>query len=139
MLAPDGEALRMVSTAHRERVLEVVNRTYMTGTPIHMSTSSTNMASVVRTGTPVLIPVLDPAALAASADPALRPIVLQLNISSLCIVPVRARGVVIGVLALLRSQSGRPYSKDDQAFLQDLADRAGIAVDNALLSDPESR
>ena len=127
----DGDALRMVSAAHRDRALEVAHRAYMAGTPIRMATSTTNTASVVRSGNPVLVPTLDPAALAAKADPVLQPIIEQLNLSSLCIVPVRARGVVIGAMALLRSRPGMPYSEDDQRLLEDLAERAGLAIDEA--------
>jgi GAF domain-containing protein len=139
LLAPDGDALRMVSAAHRDRVLEVAHRAYMASTPIRMATSTTNTASVVRTGNPVLVPTLDPAALAAKADPVLRPIIEQLNVSSLCIVPVRTRGVVIGAMAVLRSRPGVPYSHDDQKLLEELAERAGLAIDEArVAADPES-
>ncbi|HEY5924591.1 MAG TPA: GAF domain-containing protein [Kofleriaceae bacterium] len=140
LLAPDGDALQMVSAAHRNRALEVAHRAYMAGTPIRMATSTTNTASVVRTGNPVLIPTLDPSALAAKADPVLQPIIEQLNVSSLCVVPVRARGVVIGAMALLRSRPGMPYSQDDQRLLEDLAERAGLAIDEArVAADPESQ
>ncbi|HTL37945.1 MAG TPA: GAF domain-containing protein, partial [Kofleriaceae bacterium] len=87
LLAPDGESLRVVSSAHRDRLLEVANRTYMAGTPILVSSSTTHTASVVRTGKAVLLPILDPLALAAGADAVLRPVIEQLNISSLCVVP----------------------------------------------------
>ena len=139
LLAPDGDALRMVSAAHRDRALEVAHRAYMAGTPIRMATSTTNTASVVRTGTPVLVPTIDPAALAAKADPVLHPIIVQLNVSSLCIVPVRVRGVVSGAMALLRSRPGVPYSRDDQTLLEDLAERAGLAIEARAAADPESQ
>ena len=131
LLAPDGDELRMVSAAHRDRALEIAHRAYMAGTPIRMATSTTNTASVVRTGNPVLVPTLDPAELAAKADSVLQPIIEQLNVSSLCIVPLRTRGVVIGAMALLRSRRGMPYSQDDQKLLEDLAERAGRAIDEA--------
>jgi GAF domain-containing protein len=137
LLAPDGDALRMVSAAHRDHSLEVAHRSYMAGTPIRMATSTTNTAAVVRTGNPVLAPTLDPAVLAASADPVLQPIIEQLNVSSLCIVPLRARGVVTGAMALLRSRPGMQYTRDDQKLLEDLAGRAGRAIDDA--RDPKSR
>jgi signal transduction histidine kinase len=133
LLAPDGESLHMVSSAHRDRLLEVANRTYMAGTPILVSSSTTHTASVVRTGTAVLVPIIDPRELAAGADAVLKPIIEQININSLCVVPIRARGTVIGCMTLLRSQAGQPYSEDDQTLLEDLADRAGLAVDNSRL------
>ncbi|HTL37466.1 MAG TPA: ATP-binding protein, partial [Kofleriaceae bacterium] len=44
-----------------------------------------------------------------------------------------------GCMTLLRSQSGNPYSEDDQTLLEDLADRAGLAVDNSRLYDELER
>jgi GAF domain-containing protein len=131
LLAEDGERLQMVASAHRDHSLEVANRTYMAATPIHMSTSTTNTAAVARSGAPALIPVLDPATLAARAEAVLQPIVLQLHICSLCIVPIRARGRVMGVMSLLRSRPGVAYTLDDQSFLEQLAERAGIALEYA--------
>lgn len=128
-----GDQLQMTASAHRDRSLEVANRTYMIGTPIHMSTSTTNTAAVARTGVAALIPSLDPAVLAAGADAVLQPIILQLNIRSLCIVPIRARRKVIGVMTLLRSRIGLAYTADDQDFLEQLAERAGIALEYAPL------
>jgi light-regulated signal transduction histidine kinase (bacteriophytochrome) len=46
-------------------------------------------------------------------------------------VPLRARDRVIGTLGLTRDRGGRPYSHDDQMFLQDVADRAALAIANA--------
>jgi PAS domain S-box-containing protein len=49
------------------------------------------------------------------------------------IVPLKAQGQIIGTLELTRTQPGRPYTIIEQAFLQDLADRAGLAISNARL------
>ncbi|MBM3270975.1 MAG: hypothetical protein FJZ01_25360 [Candidatus Sericytochromatia bacterium] len=38
---------------------------------------------------------------------------------------------MIGVISLVRRRPGFPYDAEDQAFLQDVADRAALAVDNA--------
>ncbi|HYO58024.1 GAF domain-containing protein [Archangium sp.] len=52
--------------------------------------------------------------------------------SSLC-VPLLARGRVLGALTLVYSESGRRFSENDLPLVQELARRAGLAVDNALL------
>lgn len=48
-------------------------------------------------------------------------------------VPVRAGGRILGVLALLRFASRPAYTDEDETFAQELADIAGLALDNAEL------
>jgi GAF domain-containing protein len=48
-------------------------------------------------------------------------------------VPLRLKDRVIGVLSLIRDQFGQTYNLDDLVILQDLADRAAMAVFNARL------
>ncbi|WP_228061485.1 response regulator [[Phormidium] sp. LEGE 05292] len=57
----------------------------------------------------------------------------QLKINSLMIVPLQVRNRNIGSLSLIRETPDRPYTLDDEIFLQDLADRAALAIDNARL------
>ena len=47
--------------------------------------------------------------------------------------PLIARGQNIGVLTLVMSESGRTYSHDDLPIARDIARRAALAADNALL------
>ncbi len=63
----------------------------------------------------------------------------QVGIHSLLIVPLWAWGRVIGTLGISRDRPGRPYTSDDQAFLQSLADRASLAIENARLYDAARR
>ena len=48
-------------------------------------------------------------------------------------VPVLARGEIIGVISFVAGESGRRYSADDLALAEELARRAGTAVENAQL------
>jgi PAS domain S-box-containing protein len=52
--------------------------------------------------------------------------------SSMC-VPLVARDRVLGAITFIAAESGRRYDEHDLATAQDLARRAAIAVDNALL------
>jgi signal transduction histidine kinase len=52
---------------------------------------------------------------------------------SLLVVPLRVQGVVIGTLGVSRDTPNRPYTDADQNYLQDLADRAAQAIENARL------
>ncbi len=54
-------------------------------------------------------------------------------------VPLRAQGRLIGALSVIRSHTKRPYSMEDQVFVQDLADRAALAIENARLYASEAQ
>ena len=63
----------------------------------------------------------------------------SLGIRSSIVVPIRARDRNLGTLSLLTAWSGRRYAADDLRFVQILASRIGLALDNAgLFSDLES-
>src|SRR5690606_38063819 len=52
---------------------------------------------------------------------------------SLLTVPLWVRARVVGAMTLVHSGSGRHFSRADQAVAEDLAGRAGLAVENARL------
>ncbi|HEY3478786.1 MAG TPA: PAS domain-containing protein, partial [Streptomyces sp.] len=58
---------------------------------------------------------------------------MALGIHSLLVLPLRARGVVLGLLVVSRARGREPFDHDDLALAMDLANRAGAALDNARL------
>ena len=95
---------------------------------------------VIRTGEPVLIPEIPDEFLAIAApDPAQLELLRGIGFRSSMIVPLRARGRVIGDLALATAESGRLYGEEDLAIAQQLADRCALALDNARLYTELSR
>ncbi|WP_058643320.1 hybrid sensor histidine kinase/response regulator [Pseudacidovorax intermedius] len=76
---------------------------------------------------------IEDAGLPASLDPQLRDFVAALGITAGCIVPLVARGRTIGAMAVLQAESGRRFSADDGALVNDLAQRAALALDNVRL------
>jgi light-regulated signal transduction histidine kinase (bacteriophytochrome) len=70
---------------------------------------------------------------ATELSPAFRPLIERLGPSSLLTLPLRSRERTIGVVNLLRDTPDQPYTSDDQRFAQEVADRAGLAIDNAVL------
>jgi signal transduction histidine kinase len=89
--------------------------------------------STLLAGEPIRITEVVPEQIRASFDPELLPYYEQVGFSSLLIVPLRVQGRVIGTLGLTRDPQGAPYALDDQILLQDLADRAALAIQNARL------
>jgi PAS domain S-box-containing protein len=89
---------------------------------------------VLRTGQHEFFPeVTDDMFVAAVEDPEQLRIALELHIRSVITLPLKAHERTLGVLTLVMAESERRYSQEDLAFAQDLARRAALAVDNALL------
>ena len=55
------------------------------------------------------------------------------GVHALLIVPMRSQGKVIGTITLARCGSTKPYSAEDLAMLQNLADRSALTLVNARL------
>ncbi|MHA6780843.1 PP2C family protein-serine/threonine phosphatase [Pseudonocardia saturnea] len=71
-------------------------------------------------------------------DPASAQVYDDLRLRSAMVVPVRARGRVLGALTLLTQHPyGRRYDSRDLHLATDLAGRAGLTVDNARLYEVE--
>jgi signal transduction histidine kinase/putative methionine-R-sulfoxide reductase with GAF domain len=57
----------------------------------------------------------------------------ELNISSGMVVPLRAHDHVLGAITFISADANRQYSDDDLALAEDLAQRAGMAIEHARL------
>ncbi|WP_052334341.1 PAS domain S-box protein [Kamptonema formosum] len=55
----------------------------------------------------------------------------ELQLKSAMVVPVAARGETLGAIAFVAAQSGRQYEKADLVLAEELACRAGLAIDSA--------
>ncbi|NTV72829.1 MAG: diguanylate cyclase, partial [Holophaga sp.] len=55
------------------------------------------------------------------------------RVHSLLVAPMRTEGSTIGTITLAKGGSSRPYSMEDEATLQSLADRAALTITNARL------
>lgn len=75
------------------------------------------------------------APLLAAAPPGLEPSGLR----GLLAIPLRHGGELRGLLAAWRDDTPQPYTDDDLAFLQDLADRAALTLETARLYAAERR
>lgn len=62
-----------------------------------------------------------------------------LQLRSAMIVPLTARGVTLGAITLAYAESGRKYDAADLTFIEEVARRAAIVVDNAALYEAEQR
>jgi PAS domain S-box-containing protein len=89
---------------------------------------------VVRTGEPLVYSQVDQELLEQWATDAEHlDLVHALDPSSALIVPLRARGRVLGAISLVRGREREPFGDEDVAFVGEVAARAALAVDNARL------
>ena len=92
------------------------------------------VAAVLRGGEPILLTELDEAALATVARDAEHLRLLRgLGTACLIVVPLWARGRILGTIALATGDSDRRYDEGDLTLAESLAGRAAVAVDNARL------
>jgi PAS domain S-box-containing protein len=90
--------------------------------------------TVIRTGEPLLVAeVTDEMVEATARDEEHRRLILQLQLRSVLVVPLIARGTVLGVMSWVMAESDRRYQEADVPFATDLARRAAIAIDNSRL------
>ncbi|WP_170290453.1 ATP-binding SpoIIE family protein phosphatase [Kitasatospora atroaurantiaca] len=83
---------------------------------------------------PVLVPHLNEASMTwFTEDPALAAGIREEGVRSVMVVPLIARGAAVGVAAFYRNLTERPYDDEDLALAGELAARAAVAIDNALL------
>jgi signal transduction histidine kinase len=92
------------------------------------------VATALRTGQAQLVPQVTTAWLTAvTRGPEHYAIVRALAPASFVVVPLVARGRVLGVLSFAAAEPGRRYSPADLSLAEELARRAALAVDNARL------
>ncbi|MFQ3561526.1 SpoIIE family protein phosphatase [Streptomyces gramineus] len=89
---------------------------------------------VLRTGSSHLEPVLDLTADTwTNRDPLRTRKIREHGMHSLMVVPIRARGVLLGVAFFLRTEDPVPFQEDDLLLAEQLVSRAALSLDNARL------
>ncbi len=92
---------------------------------------STPQAISLATEESILEPDLTTAAGWIAQDPDRTERIREAGIHSLITVPLRARGVVLGVVGLYRSEESGPFEEDDLLLAEELVSRAAVSIDNA--------
>jgi PAS domain S-box-containing protein len=90
--------------------------------------------TVVQTGKPMLVTeVTDEMVAPTARSDEHREMLLRLQLRSVLVVPLIARGAVLGVMTWVMAESDRRYREADLPFATDLGRRAAIAIDNSRL------
>jgi PAS domain S-box-containing protein len=89
---------------------------------------------VLRTGHPERgLEISEEMLRAATRDEEHLRMIRQLGLTSFMVLPMVARGRILGVITLVTAESGRRFGPLDMSVADDLAHRAAMAVDNARL------
>ena len=132
---PSDSAVHVVHVAHADPQLQL----RLAGVVCDLSLSTADrvgVGAVVRTGRPEWVPEVDEAVLAALApNEQVLDELREVASRALLTVPLLSRGRVLGAVSIGDAQPGAV----DRAMLADLASRAAVALDNALLYRAERR
>ena len=94
---------------------------------------------VIESGKPLLMPqipmseIWEMSAPGVAAYVAEHPLPIPIETSGVIVVPMRARGAVVGTLALYERRSSNPLTEKDILWMQAIADRTALAIENAQL------
>jgi len=123
-----------VAVAHRDPAkLELAER--LRGFEPEELDPNRGVGRILRTGASELYQDIPDEALAMAAinDEHLT-LLRSLGFRSVMLVPLRARGRTFGVMTLVTAESMRRFAEADLEFAEQVAGRAAVAVDNALLA-----
>jgi PAS domain S-box-containing protein len=129
----EASEVRRIAVAHpnpaKRAMVEDLQRRYPTDPD-----RPGGVRDVLETGRSQIIPTISgPMLEAAAQDAEHLELIRALDLRSAAIIPLVARGQVLGAMTLAGAESGHVFREEDRAFLEDLARRAALAVDNARL------
>jgi PAS domain S-box-containing protein len=131
LVGADDVTLQLVVDHHVDASAQEFMHQFIGSIPQRMDEGIT--AQVFRSGKTVLLPFVSPDAFRAQVKSEFHQLLERLNIHSVLIAPLHAEGKIIGTITMSRDQTPHAYTEDDQIFLQDLADRAALAIANTRL------
>lgn len=131
LVGDDGE-LRSVAVMHQDPAKIELARTFREKYPPRPDGGGAPM--VVRTGKSIMYPLISDEMIAASTtDPEQLAMIRALELSSMIVTPINDRGRTVGAISFVRSDPSRAYTPDDLTMAEQLAERAGAAIGNAML------
>lgn len=131
-LTRDTGEIDPVAITHGDPARVGLVRQLLTRFPLR-STDTVGVADVIRTGSPRIYPeITDDLLVAMAHDDDHLELLRSVGFGAGMVVPLQARGRVFGAFSL-GNDRGRSLDPDDALLIEDLAGRAGTAIDNARL------
>jgi signal transduction histidine kinase len=91
------------------------------------------VSQTIRKRQPLMIREIPPEEIRTSLSPQYKHWLDKFGLHSILIVPLLVHDHLVGTIGVSRDRPGRPYQEADMLFLQDLADRMALAVQNERL------
>jgi PAS domain S-box-containing protein len=136
-LVDADRGVRNVATAHKDPERVQMANELRTRYPVDPD-APTGVPNVIRTGRPELYAeVPDELLVEAAVDEEHLRLIRELGLKSAMVVPLEARGRILGAMTLVASESGRRFNERDLELAGDLARRAALAIDNAMVFSRE--
>lgn len=136
LLSEDGQWLQPVGSAHADPSSRELFHSLVSGP---QRSDEGLSALVLRKAESLLLSALPPEVLRRSVAPSLRTAAEHFPFSDLLVVPMRARGRVLGTLALARGPDARPFDDTERMLVQEVADRATVALEAARAYEAEHK
>jgi signal transduction histidine kinase/CHASE1-domain containing sensor protein len=127
----DTGLFHQIASAGRDPDVEEASNQALRSSPPHID-GQTHLAQAARGGATVVVDVVDPLAFAESLPEPFRTFVLAHPLHHLMAVPFRYDGALLGVITVARFRPG-PFDQRDIDLVEDIAQRAAVAVANARL------
>ncbi len=135
LASPDGQWLDSAVT--RALDPETEERLLALGHELRVRRGEGLAGKVLETGQSILISDVAPDDLGSRTVASVRDSVEALKVRSLLLAPLQTSGRTIGTISAARYDPCVPFTEDDRTLLEDLADRAALAVENARLHEAE--
>jgi diguanylate cyclase (GGDEF)-like protein/PAS domain S-box-containing protein len=130
MVAEDGATLRPEVVRHTDQDVEVAMRAVLADAEVRVGDGLAGTAAADRRA--VVINDLTPETTDETTPLRFLPFVHDHPMRAVMIVPMIASGVLVGTLGAVRTESVEPYSADDLRVLEALAERAALAMQEAV-------
>lgn len=131
ILSDGGARLEPVAHYHTDPAASAFVRDIVAGGPTQASEGLSGQ--VLRTGVPVVIERVPAVTNRDTVKPEHWLYLDRFGVQSIIIAPLRAPGRIIGTLTVFRDRHGRAFSAEDQVLVQEVADRAALAIESARL------
>ena len=129
----DTDAVQLTLAAVHHPNPSVVERFQQIAATVTYTVANSLTGRAVLRGAPTFMPQLTAQKIGDMVQPAYHPFIVEADLSGMIGVALRAQGRVVGTLSLWRQRSAAAFVADDLELLQDLADRAALAIVNAKL------
>jgi serine phosphatase RsbU (regulator of sigma subunit) len=136
----DERGLRLGLLRHRHAQGQLILSRVLNRWPATLESEDEGVGATIRDGKPRLFPVIPAEVLdeAAAAGDERAAALRDLDLRSVIVVPLQARGRVVGAVTFGRDRA-EPFDAEQQTVLSQLATRAALAIDNAVTYERERR